>query len=167
MEVSRLIILGWVTLNIDLSCIRLVTAIPKVSRLTPDGVLYVHEHGPQGGDEINRIEPGLNYGWPTITYGRNYGIGTTIGEGVAKEGLEQPLLHWNPSIAPSWYGDSTSGKAFPEWQNSLFVGCTQSPDARFDWSLKMDSSNRKNDCYRRQSGVSRCETRPRRRDLSF
>lgn len=94
---------------------------PQGLAFDADGVLYAHEHGPQGGDEINRIEPGLNYGWPTITYGRNYGIGTTIGEGVAKEGLEQPLLHWNPSIAPSGMAFSI-GQGFPEWQNSLFVG---------------------------------------------
>lgn len=64
------------------------------------GHLFAHEHGPQGGDEINRIDAGLNYGWPTITYGRNCGIGTPVGEGVEKEGLEQPLIYWNPSIAP-------------------------------------------------------------------
>ncbi|MDA0894368.1 MAG: PQQ-dependent sugar dehydrogenase [Proteobacteria bacterium] len=94
---------------------------PQGLAFDADGVLYAHEHGPQGGDEINRIEPGLNYGWPTITYGRNYGIGTAIGEGVAKKGLEQPLLHWNPSIAPSGMAFSI-GQGFPEWQNSLFVG---------------------------------------------
>lgn len=85
------------------------------------GHLYAHEHGPQGGDEINRIEAGLNYGWPTITYGRNYGIGTAIGEGVEKEGLEQPLIYWNPSIAPSGM-TFYSGKQFPQWKNNLFVG---------------------------------------------
>ena len=78
-------------------------------------------HFNKNEDTSPRIEPGLNYGWPTITYGRNYGIGTTIGEGVAKEGLEQPLLHWNPSIAPSGMAFSI-GQGFPEWQNSLFVG---------------------------------------------
>ena len=85
------------------------------------GDLYAHEHGPQGGDEINRIEAGLNYGWPTITYGRNYGIGTAIGEGVEKEGLEQPLIYWNPSIAPSGM-TFYSGKQFPQWKNNVFVG---------------------------------------------
>ena len=85
------------------------------------GHLYAHEHGPQGGDEINRIEAGLNYGWPTITYGRNYGIGTPIGEGVEKEGLEQPLIYWNPSIAPSGM-TFYSGKQFPQWKNNVFVG---------------------------------------------
>ena len=85
------------------------------------GHLYAHEHGPQGGDEINRIEAGLNYGWPTITYGRNYGIGTAIGEGAEKEGLEQPLIYWSPSIAPSGM-TFYSGKQFPEWKNNLFVG---------------------------------------------
>ncbi len=76
---------------------------------------------PKGGDEINRIEPSLNYSWPTITYGRNYGNGTKIGEGVAKEGLEQPLLYWNPSIAP--FGMAFYiGPGFLEWQDSLFIG---------------------------------------------
>lgn len=85
------------------------------------GALYIHEHGPQGGDEINRVEAGLNYGWPIITYGRNYGLGTRIGEGTEKAGLEQPLLYWDPSIAPSGMAFYT-GNAIPEWQGSLFVG---------------------------------------------
>lgn len=67
----------------------------------PDGRLWTSEHGPQGGDEINRPEPGKNYGWPVITYGENYG-GGAIGEGItARAGLEQPLYQWTPSIAPA------------------------------------------------------------------
>jgi glucose/arabinose dehydrogenase len=67
----------------------------------PDGRLWTSEHGPQGGDEINRPEPGKNYGWPVITYGENYG-GGAIGEGItARAGLEQPLHQWTPSIAPA------------------------------------------------------------------
>ncbi|MBI4205831.1 MAG: PQQ-dependent sugar dehydrogenase, partial [Betaproteobacteria bacterium] len=65
------------------------------------GELWTHEHGPQGGDEINVIRAGRNYGWPVITYGVNYGIGTRIGEGTHKPGMEQPLHKWVPSIAPS------------------------------------------------------------------
>ena len=80
-----------------------------------------HEHGPQGGDEINVIEAANNYGWPVITYGVNYVIGTKIGEGTHKEGMEQPLYHWTPSIAPSGMMFYT-GDEFPLWEDNLFVG---------------------------------------------
>jgi glucose/arabinose dehydrogenase len=83
--------------------------------------LWTHEHGPQGGDEINLPEAGLNYGWPVITYGVNYVIGTQIGEGTKKAGMEQPLYQWTPSIAPSGMAFYT-GDAFPRWQGDLFVG---------------------------------------------
>lgn len=63
--------------------------------------LWSHEHGPQGGDEVNIIEKGKNYGWPTISYGVEYGLGLKIGEGTEKSGLEQPILYWTSSIAPS------------------------------------------------------------------
>ncbi len=85
------------------------------------GKLWAHEHGPQGGDEVNILEAGKNYGWPIITYGANYGIGTKIGEGTSKDGLVPPLWHWVPSIAPSgmvFY----SGRNFPKWKGDLFVG---------------------------------------------
>ena len=85
------------------------------------GRLWTHEHGPQGGDEINVIRAGANYGWPVITYGVNYGIGTRIGEGTQKAGMEQPLHHWVPSIAPSGMA-FYSGQRFPKWQGNLFVG---------------------------------------------
>src|SRR5439155_186948 len=65
------------------------------------GMLWAHEHGPQGGDEVNVIRPGVNYGWPVITYGVNYGSGTKIGEGTHKAGMAQPVYYWVPSIAPS------------------------------------------------------------------
>ncbi len=81
----------------------------------------MHEHGPQGGDEINLIRAGGNYGWPVITYGRNYGSGTAIGEGSAKPGMEQPLHQWTPSIAPSGMAFYT-GERFPHWRGNLFVG---------------------------------------------
>lgn len=90
--------------------------------LHPDtGVLWANEHGPQGGDELNVIESGRNYGWPVITYGANYGTGTKIGEGTHKEGMEQPLWYWDPSIAPSGM-TFYSGDKFPAWRNSVFVG---------------------------------------------
>ena len=85
------------------------------------GEVWSHEHGPQGGDEINIIKPARNYGWPIITYGANYGIGTKIGEGTAKAGLEQPLYVWVPSIAPSGMA-FYKGNAFTNWNNNLFIG---------------------------------------------
>lgn len=85
------------------------------------GELWTHEHGPQGGDEINIARRGLNYGWPVITYGVNYGIGTKIGVGTHQAGLEQPLHQWTPSIAPSGMAFYT-GDRFPGWRGNLFVG---------------------------------------------
>ena len=85
------------------------------------GQLWTHEHGPQGGDEINVVRGGRNHGWPTITYGVNYVTGTKIGEGARKAGLEQPVNVWVPSIAPSGMA-FYRGAAFPSWQNSLLVG---------------------------------------------
>jgi aldose sugar dehydrogenase len=85
------------------------------------GVLWTHEHGPQGGDEVNIVRAGANYGWPVITYGVNYGIGTKIGEGAAKPGMEQPIHYWVPSIAPSGMAFYT-GDRFPRWKGNLFVG---------------------------------------------
>jgi aldose sugar dehydrogenase len=85
------------------------------------GELWTHEHGPQGGDEVNIIRPGRNYGWPTITYGVNYVTGTPIGEGYRKPGLEPPLHVWVPSIAPSGL-TFYNGPHFPAWKGSLFLG---------------------------------------------
>lgn len=85
------------------------------------GAVWSHEHGPQGGDEINIVRPGKNYGWPVITYGVDYGWGTQIGEGTHKQGMEQPLYYWDPSIAPSGMS-FYFGNRYPEWQGSLFVG---------------------------------------------
>jgi aldose sugar dehydrogenase len=85
------------------------------------GDLWTHEHGPQGGDEINIIRAGRNYGWPVITYGANYGTGTKIGEGTQKAGMEQPLLHWVPSIAPSGMA-FYDGDKFPNWRGNILIG---------------------------------------------
>ena len=85
------------------------------------GELWAHEHGPQGGDELNVIRAGVNYGWPVITYGVNYGIGTPIGEGTHKEGMAQPLYYWDPSIAPSGMAFYT-GDRFPAWSGDLLIG---------------------------------------------
>jgi glucose/arabinose dehydrogenase len=86
------------------------------------GELWAVEHGPQGGDELNVVEAGRNYGWPLVTYGRNYGIGTRIGEEGPRPGFEQPLRHWVPtSVAPSGMAFVT-GERYPGWKGSLLVG---------------------------------------------
>lgn len=84
------------------------------------GRLWTVEHGARGGDEVNTPEPGKNYGWPVISFGREY-TGGRIGEGTAKAGLEQPVYYWDPSIAPSGMTFYTGDK-FPAWKGSLFVG---------------------------------------------
>lgn len=85
------------------------------------GEIWINEHGPQGGDEVNIARAGLNYGWPVITYGEEYG-GGPIGEGITHhEGMQQPLYYWVPSIAPSG-ASFYSGDAFPGWQGNLFNG---------------------------------------------
>lgn len=84
------------------------------------GLLWTVEHGARGGDEVNRPEAGKNYGWPIITYGRDYS-GAKIGEGTEKAGMEQPLHYWDPSIAPSGLA-FYSGDLFPEWKGDLLVG---------------------------------------------
>jgi aldose sugar dehydrogenase len=95
---------------------------PQGATLAPDGALWMHEHGPQGGDEINVPQPGRNYGWPVITHGENYG-GGKIGEGLtSKPGMEQPLHHWVPSIAPSGMAFLTSDRYGPAMKGNLFIG---------------------------------------------
>ncbi|MCE5178047.1 MAG: PQQ-dependent sugar dehydrogenase [Porphyromonadaceae bacterium] len=85
------------------------------------GELWLSEMGPRGGDEINLIQPGKNYGWPTITYGIEYN-GNTIGDGITqKEGMEQPVYYWDPVQSPSGMAFYSSN-VIPEWENNLFVG---------------------------------------------
>ncbi len=84
------------------------------------GQIWTHEHGPRGGDEINSIEKGKNYGWPVITYGINY-TGTKITDKTAKPGMEQPIYQWTPSIAPSGMTFVSSEK-YPDWKGNLLVG---------------------------------------------
>lgn len=88
----------------------------------PDtGAVWLHEHGPRGGDEVNILRAGGNYGWPVITYGREY-AGGPVGEGIThRQGMEQPLVHWTPSIAPSGMTFYT-GERFPGWRGDLFAG---------------------------------------------
>ncbi|WP_430765530.1 PQQ-dependent sugar dehydrogenase [Roseateles paludis] len=95
---------------------------PQGAALDAQGRLWVSEHGPQGGDELNLIRPGLNYGWPVITHGENYG-GGKIGEGLtSKDGMEQPVVQWTPSIAPSGLAHLKSNRYGPDWQGSFFLG---------------------------------------------
>lgn len=94
---------------------------PQGAALDPvTGALWVHEHGPMGGDEINVIAPGNNYGWPVVTYGREYS-GGKIGVGSEKAGMTAPLYYWVPSIAPSGMAFLTAPEAGP-WRGNLFVG---------------------------------------------
>jgi glucose/arabinose dehydrogenase len=86
------------------------------------GELWATEHGPQGGDELNVITAGKNYGWPTITYGTEYADSAKIGEGTAKDGMEQPVTWWGPiSIAPSGMAFLTSDR-YPGWKGQMFIG---------------------------------------------
>ncbi|WP_248722284.1 PQQ-dependent sugar dehydrogenase [Seonamhaeicola sp. ML3] len=84
------------------------------------GQIWVNEHGPRGGDEINIIAKGKNYGWPIISYGINYN-GTTFTDITEKEGMEQPFFHWTPSIAPSGMAIVSSDK-YPNWKENILVG---------------------------------------------
>ena len=94
---------------------------PQGLTFAPDGRLWEVEHGPRGGDELNLIQRGKNYGWPVIVHGINY-PGTKIGAAIVeKEGMEQPRYYWDPVIAPSglvFY----QGNLFPQWKNSVLVG---------------------------------------------
>ena len=85
------------------------------------GDLWTHEHGPQGGDELNVVDAGRNHGWPVITYGREYGTGFKIGEGTARADIVAPLTYWVPSIAPGGMAFLTSDR-YPGWKGSLFIG---------------------------------------------
>ena len=93
-----------------------------------DGVVYENEHGPMGGDELNIVQPAKNYGWPAITYGKDYS-GATISPFTKKEGLEQPIKYWVPSIAPSGMA-FYNGSMFPEWKNSLLISALVPGDVR-------------------------------------
>jgi glucose/arabinose dehydrogenase len=109
----------------------------QAAALHPEtGRIWTVEHGARGGDELNHPEAGKNYGWPVITYGRDYS-GAKIGEGTAKEGMEQPVYYWDPVIAPSgavWY----TGDRYPGWKGSLFIGSMQ-PGALVRLTVANDS----------------------------
>lgn len=106
---------------------------PQGLALDASGQLWVAEHGARGGDEVNRIAPGVNFGWPVISYGVNYD-GTRIGEGTAKEGMAQPVFYWDPSIAPSGmtFYDGSAGGAVADWAGNAFVG-----SLKFDYVARL------------------------------
>ena len=106
---------------------------PQGAALDAAGALWAVEHGARGGDEINRVRKGRNYGWPVISYGRHYS-GAKIGVGVAKEGMEQPDFYWDPSIAPSGMA-IYSGRLWPSWRGHFFVG-----SLKFDLISRLDPS---------------------------
>lgn len=106
---------------------------PQGAALDLKGELWVNEHGAKGGDEVNKITKGRNYGWPVISYGVHYS-GAKIGEGVQKDGMEQPQHYWDPSIAPSgmmFY----SGRLWPEWRGDIFVG-----SLKFSYIARLDGA---------------------------
>jgi aldose sugar dehydrogenase len=105
---------------------------PQGATLDLQGNLWIAEHGAKGGDEINRIQKGANYGWPAISYGKHYS-GAKIGIGTAKAGMQQPDFYWDPSIAPSSIM-IYSGKLWPEWRGDVFVG-----SLKFDYISRLDS----------------------------
>lgn len=107
---------------------------PQGAALDHRGRLWVVEHGAQGGDEINLIRKGANFGWPVISYGVHYS-GKKIGEGTSKPGMEQPKHHWDPSIAPSGLMIYT-GKLWPRWKGDLFVG-----SLKLDYISRLDGGN--------------------------
>ncbi len=101
------------------------------------GQLWSHEHGPQGGDELNMIKKGVNFGWPVITYGVNYGTGSKIGEGNRKLGMQQPEYYWVPSIAPSGMSFYLGDK-YLHWQDSLLIG-----SLKFQQLVRLEFDGRK------------------------
>ncbi len=90
--------------------------------------IWMHEHGAQGGDEVNIVRPGANYGWPVITYGVDYG-GGKISDKTSAPGMEQPVIYWDPSIAPSGMA-FYDGDRFPNWQGDIFVGALKQTHLR-------------------------------------
>ena len=101
---------------------------PQGLLVSVDGTVWLHEHGPRGGDELNRIEPGKNYGWPAITHGMDYS-GAYVSPFTEAEGMEQPVAYWTPSIAPGGFCEY-QGDLFPEWQGNLFVAALAEKSVR-------------------------------------
>ncbi len=101
---------------------------PQGLAVAADGTIWLHEHGPQGGDEVNRIEAGVNYGWPAITFGLDYS-GAIISPHTSWPGMAQPEHYWVPSIAPSGLAIYT-GDMFPEWSGDLLIGALVNQEVR-------------------------------------
>lgn len=125
---------------------------PQGAALDASGQLWVNEHGARGGDEVNRIRKGANFGWPVISYGRHYS-GRSIGEGTAMPGMEQPETYWDPSIAPSGMSFYNGGPV-GGWNGDMFVG-----------SLKFDYISRLNGAPLREVEQIKGDSTQRVRDL--
>ncbi|MDU9003275.1 PQQ-dependent sugar dehydrogenase [Sedimentitalea todarodis] len=106
---------------------------PQGADMDSQGRIWTSEHGAQGGDEVNMIRKGRNYGWPIISYGKHYS-GKKIGEGTSRQGLEQPEHYWDPSIAPSGLL-VYSGRLWPDWRGDIFVG-----SLKFDYISRLDGT---------------------------
>lgn len=106
---------------------------PQGLAIDGQGQVWAVEHGARGGDEVNLIQPGANYGWPVISYGTHYS-GAKIGEGTAKAGLEQPKFYWDPSIAPSGIAIH-DGRGNPEWKGDMFVG-----SLKYDYIARLEGA---------------------------
>lgn len=118
---------------------------PQGMTLAPDGTILTAEHGARGGDEVNAVQKGANFGWPVISYGRHYS-GAKIGEGTQKAGMEQPEFYWDPSIAPSGIM-VYSGALWPEWRGDVFVG-----SLKFDMISRLERGASMTEAERLQSG---------------
>jgi len=101
---------------------------PQGLLVSADGDVWLHEHGPRGGDELNVIRPGENYGWPAISYGMDYS-GAYVSPYTKAAGMQQPVIYWTPSIAPSGFCEY-SGHVFPEWQGDFFVAALAEKSVR-------------------------------------
>ena len=101
---------------------------PQGLLVSADGTVWLHEHGPRGGDELNVIKPGKNYGWPAITHGVDYS-GAYVSPYTEATGMEQPVTYWVPSIAPGGFCEY-QGDAFPQWQGNLFVAALAEKSVR-------------------------------------
>jgi len=118
---------------------------PQGLALAPDGQLWAHEHGARGGDEVNRVRKGANYGWPIISYGTHYS-GRKIGEGTEQDGMQQPAHYWDPSIAPSGYAiHSRTGDHFVGSLKFDYIARLRGSPLREVAQIKSDATSRVRD----------------------